>query len=67
MTVGDKVQHYATGSIGTVIDSTYEAETPFQQMCVLWEDDLAPHKDSWERIEALSIIPHEPYVYSFPD
>ena len=67
MTVGDKVQHYATGSIGTVIDSTYEAETPFQQMCVLWEDDLAPHKDSWERSEALSIIPHEPYVYSFPD
>ena len=43
MTVGDKVQHYATGSIGTVIDSTYEVSTPFQQMCVQWEDDKAPH------------------------
>ncbi len=67
MIVGDKVQHYGTGSIGTVIDLTHEVSTPFQQMCVQWEDDLAPHKDSWERSEALSIIPHEPYVYSFPD
>tara|TARA_R110002110_G_scaffold386237_1_gene597890 strand:- start:18 stop:221 length:204 start_codon:yes stop_codon:yes gene_type:complete len=67
MIVGDKVQHYGTGSIGTVIDSTYELTTLFQQVCVQWEDDLALHRDSWERSEALSIIPHEPYVYSFPD
>ena len=35
MDIGDKVQHYGTGSIGTVIDSSYEVETPFQQMCVV--------------------------------
>ena len=64
MTVGDKVQHYATGSIGTVIDSTYEVSTPFQQMCVLWEDDKAPHGDSWERPDELSIIPHQTYDYT---
>jgi len=67
MDIGDKVQHFGTGSIGTVIDSSYEVGTPFQQMCVVWEDDLSLYKDSWERSEALSIIPHEPYVYSFPD
>jgi hypothetical protein len=33
MDIGDKVQHYGTGSIGTVIDSSYEVETTFQQ-CV---------------------------------
>ena len=42
MDIGDKVQHFGTGSIGTVIDSSYEVETPFQQLCVQWEDDLAP-------------------------
>jgi hypothetical protein len=42
-------------------------ETPFQQMCVVWEDDLAPHKDSWERLEALSIIPHIPYDFNISD
>ena len=45
MDIGDKVQHFGTGSVGTVIDSSYEVETPFQQMCVQWEDDKAPHKD----------------------
>ena len=67
MNIGDKVQHFSTGSIGVVIDSSYEVDSAFQQMCVVWDDDLAPHKDSWERSDALSIIPHEPYVYSFPD
>jgi len=42
MDIGDKVQHFSTGSIGTIIDSSYEVETPFQQMCVVWEDDKAP-------------------------
>ena len=63
MDIGDKVQHFGTGSIGTVIDSSYEVETPFQQMCVVWEDDLAPYKDSWERREALSMV--ETPVYDF--
>ena len=67
MDIGDKVQHYGTGSIGTVIDSSYEVETPFQQMCVQWEDDKALHKDSWERLEALSIIPHIPYDFTITD
>jgi len=63
MDIGDKVQHFGTGSIGTVIDSIYEVETPFQQMCVQWEDDLAPYKDSWERRHDLSIV--EVPVYDF--
>ena len=67
MDIGDKVQHFSTGSIGTVIDSSYEVETEFQQMCVQWEDDLAPYKDSWERLEALSIIPHIPYDFTITD
>ena len=67
MIVGDRVQHYGTGSVGTVIDSTYEVSTPFQQMCVQWEDDKAPHGDSWERPENLSLLSPEPYIYSFPD
>ena len=67
MDIGDKVQHFSTGSIGTVIDSSNEVETPFQQMCVQWEDDLAPYKDSWERPEALSIVPCEVYDFSITD
>ena len=63
MDIGDKVQHFGTGSIGTVIDSSYEVETPFQQMCVQWEDDLSPHKDSWERRNDLSMV--EAPVYDF--
>ena len=56
MDIGDKVQHFGTGSVGTIIDSSYEVDTPFQQQLnVQWEDDLAPHKDSWERRESLSI------------
>ena len=67
MDIGDKVQHFGTGSVGTVIDSSYEVESTFQQMCVVWEDDLAPHKDSWERLEALSIIPHAAYDFTITD
>ena len=67
MIVGDKVQHYGTGSIGTVIDSTYEVSTPFQQMCVQWDDDKAPHRDSWERPTELSVIPHQAYLYINPE
>ena len=67
MDIGDKVQHFGTGSIGTIIDSSYEVETPFQQMCVKWEDDLAPHKDSWERRESLAPITPQPYDFSITD
>jgi hypothetical protein len=67
MDIGDKVQHFGTGSIGTIIDTSYEMGTPFQQMCVQWEDDLAPAKDSWERREALSIIPHILYDFHIND
>ena len=67
MDIGDKVQHFGTGAIGTVIDSSYEVEPPVQQLCVQWEDDLAPHRGSWERRDALSIIPHEPYDFHIND
>ena len=68
MDIGDKVQHFGTGSVGTIIDSSYEVDTPFQQQLnVQWEDDLAPHKDSWERREALSIIPPVPYDFTITD
>jgi hypothetical protein len=56
MDIGDKVQHFSTGSIGTVIDSSYEMETPFQQMCVQWEDDKALYTSSWERQESLLAV-----------
>jgi hypothetical protein len=36
-------------------------------LCVQWEDDKAPHKDSWERRETLSIIPHDHYDFSIAD
>ena len=67
MDIGDKVQHFGTGSVGTVIDSSYEVETPFQQLCVQWEDDLSPHKDSWERREALSAVTPEVYDFNIID
>ena len=68
MDIGDKVLHFGTGSVGTIIDTTYDMETPYQQqLCVQWEDDKAPHKDSWERREALSIIPHVPYDFTITD
>ena len=64
MDIGDKVQHFGTGSIGTVIDSSYEVETPFQQLCVQWEDDLAPAKDSWERRNDLSMVEAPAYDFT---
>ena len=64
MDIGDKVLHFGTGSVGTIIDSSYEVETPFQQMCVVWEDDLAPYKDSWERRNDLSIVEVPAYDFS---
>ena len=64
MDIGDKVQHYGTGSIGTIIDSSYEVETPFQQMGLVWEDDLAPHKDSWERRNDLSMVEAPAYDFN---
>ena len=67
MDIGDKVQHFSTGSIGTIIDTSYEIGTPLQQLCVQWEDDLAPYKDSWERREVLSIVPHAAYDFSITD
>ena len=43
MDIGDKVQHFGTGSVGPVIDSSYEVETPFQQQLnVQWEDTWPP-------------------------
>tara|TARA_B100000700_G_scaffold288929_1_gene345861 strand:- start:20 stop:223 length:204 start_codon:yes stop_codon:yes gene_type:complete len=67
MDIGDKVQHFGTGSIGTVIDSSYEVETPFQQLCVRWEDDLAPHRDSWERRQDLSVVLSPAYDFNITD
>ena len=46
MVVGDKVQHFSTGSIGTVIDTVYSMVSDFQQMCVQWEDDRSSYRDS---------------------
>ena len=68
MDIGDKVQHFGTGSVGTIIDSSYEVDTPFQQQLnVQWEDDLAPHKDSWEHRVSLSIVTQEVYDFSITD
>jgi len=67
MDIGDKVQHFGTGSIGTVIDSSYEVETAFQQMCVQWEDDKALHKNSWERRADLSVVLASPYDFHIND
>ena len=68
MDIGDKVQHFGTGSVGTVIDSSYEVETPFQQQLnVQWEDDLAPHKDSWERRQDLNVVVPTPYDFHIND
>ena len=64
MDIGDRVQHFNTGSVGTVIDSTYSMGSDFQQMCVQWEDDKAPERDSWEMSYSLSIIPHQPYDFT---
>ena len=58
MEIGDKVQHYSTGSVGTVLDSSYELESPRRQFLVQWEDDRSFSRDSWERTTDLSIIPH---------
>jgi hypothetical protein len=58
MEIGDKVQHYSTGSVGTVLDSSYEVESPRRQFLVQWEDDLSYSRDSWEQSIDLSIIPH---------
>ena len=46
MDIGDRVQHFNTGSVGTVIDSVYSMGSDFQQMCVQWEDDKAHERDS---------------------
>ena len=67
MDIGDKVQHFGTGSVGTVIDSSYEVETPFQQLCVQWEDDLAPHKNSWERRADLDVVLAAAYDFHIND
>ena len=58
MQIGDKVQHYSTGSVGTVLDSSYEMESPRRQFLVQWEDTLSLSKDSWEQGTDLSMIPH---------
>ena len=67
MNIGDKVQHFSTGSIGIVIDSSYEVDSAFQQMCVVWDDDLAPHKDSWERRGDLSVVSAGAYDFTIAD
>ena len=48
MVIGDRVQHFSTGSIGTVIDTVYSMGSDFQQMCVQWEDDRSSYRDSWD-------------------
>ena len=58
MDIGDKVQHYSTGSVGTVLDSSYEVESPRRQFLVQWEDDLSYSRDSWEQSIDLSTVPH---------
>ena len=65
MEIGDKVQHYSTGSVGTVLDSTYELESPMRQFLVQWEDDRSFSRDSWERTTDLSIIPHTYEINTF--
>ena len=65
MEIGDKLQHYSTGSVGTVLDSTYELESPRRQFLVQWEDDRSFSRDSWERTTDLSIVPHTYEINTF--
>ena len=67
MDIGDKVQHFSTGSIGTIIDTSYELGTPLQQLCVQWEDDKSSYKDSWERRDDLSAVPEAVYDFLIAD
>ena len=67
MDIGDKVQHFSTGSIGTIIDTSYELGTPLQQLCVQWEDDKSSYKDSWERRDDLSAVPEDVYDFLIAD
>jgi len=67
MDIGDKVQHFSTGSIGTIIDTSYELDTPLQQLCVQWEDDKSSHKDSWEHRRDLSAVPEAVYNFLITD
>lgn len=67
MDIGDRVQHFSTGSIGTVIDSVYSMGSDFQQMCVQWEDDKAPERDSWEMSQSLSVLSTPVYDFSISD
>jgi len=67
MDIGDKVQHFSTGSIGTVIDTVYSMGSDFQQMCVQWEDDKAPERDSWEMPQSLSVLSTPVYDFSISD
>ena len=71
MDIGDKESttfwNRFYGYCGTVIDrSSYEVETPLTaaEVCVQWEDDLAPHKDSWERRNDLSMVEAPLYDFS---
>ncbi len=67
MDIGDRVQHFSTGSIGTVIDTVYSMGSDFQQMCVQWEDDKAPERDSWEMSQSLSVLSAPVYDFSISD
>jgi hypothetical protein len=67
MDIGDKVQHFSTGSIGTIIDAVYEVESPLQQLCVQWEDDKSSYKDSWEHRGDLSVVPQAVYDFLITD
>ena len=57
MTVGDTVQHYLTGSVGMVLDTVREVDATRFQHLVQWNDDKSLSRDSWERLEDLSMIP----------
>jgi len=67
MVIGDRVQHFSTGSIGTVIDTVYSMGSDFQQMCVQWEDDRSSYRDSWEMPQSLSVLSTPVYDFSISD
>ena len=67
MVIGDKVQHFSTGSIGTVIDTVYSMGSDFQQMCVQWEDNKSSYGDSWEMPQSLSVLSTPVYDFSISD
>ena len=54
--IGSTVQHEATGSVGTVLDTVREAEETRYHYLVQWLDDRAKERSSWELRQDLFLV-----------